>query len=357
MFFSFSQLKAFVLTLPFPLSNESLGHLLDLFQGKREAVSAFLHSLDYPLSPPESLRKVIGRGGYGVVYDDEYGNAVKFYREKHSYWIDEDSEAIRAFVENIMFYVLFKALLTKAYLDGFTEENLADSILTIDEIFAGKGKYGYIIGYTSKLYTNKWDEKYALEVYNLIEGFHTLADYGVFLTHGDLTTNNIIIDDNHKPLLIDFDIASVALEFYNPITWSPHGALVAKKHKAAKEEDKVLTNAALNAALDAEDPTDTSSPSVVLQPHLTTPLPPTKDIQYTSDIILSMSNGVKPMDFVLIDLVIFGCRSGIMEDSFEKLEKVFGKFEYGKKSWYAVAYNNFVATPIEFYDVMNVLRA
>jgi serine/threonine protein kinase len=83
-------------------------------------------------------------------------------------------------------------------------------ILDIDDIFFAEGAFGY----TTRLCDNEWDERYTPQILNFISALNSLTKHGVFLVHGDIKPSNIVIDEDF-PLLIDFDISSVALTFDN----------------------------------------------------------------------------------------------------------------------------------------------
>ncbi len=326
MFSSFAYLKDCVLATPSPLSQKSLDHLMDFFCKKEErSMFAFVRSLQAPSVLPKELDKVVGSGGYGVVYDDTNGNAVKFYCEDNNYWICNDIGTLESFVENIMFYTLFKAILAKAYTLGFTTADYSKSILDIDNVFAKPSRHGksFIVGYTTKLHTGKWNERFAPQIFQIIEEINNLTKYGIYLVHGDLTLDNIVVTDKGVPLLIDFDIASVAIELGPSKTTSKQRRLA----RRAEERGEAFPWGHIISL-----------------------------VQYTSEVIINLAKGTKRQDFVLIDLVIFGCRDGIIDESSRKLAEIFGELEGDSDDRYKIAYKNFVGKPeIEFEVVRDVL--
>jgi len=185
----------------------------------------------------------IGKGSYSKVFlSKTQGQVVKLMKsriENDVFMFDltdsQSNEAFWQFIIDMFTYILWKSIFTYAFDQDITKINYASYICDIKRpvIIYDRIKPNFCIGYCMKHHyksmcksindnTTIIDNYYAMkllsDIATMLKNFQDLKMHGVTILHRDLSTNNIMIDQNTIKL-IDFGFALTSIEFADNTNW------------------------------------------------------------------------------------------------------------------------------------------
>lgn len=184
----------------------------------------------------------IGKGAYSKVFlSKNNGEVIKLMKSRiinDSFKFDltdsTSNEAFWKFIIDMFTYILWTSIFTYAFDQKITEINYANYMCNIKRpvIIYDRIKPNFCIGYSMKhhfksmcksisdntLIDNDTTMQLLFDVAIMLRNFHDLRINGVTILHRDLSTNNIMIDQNTIKL-IDFGFALSSIEFSDDTNW------------------------------------------------------------------------------------------------------------------------------------------
>ncbi|CAL4979965.1 unnamed protein product [Urochloa decumbens] len=187
---------------------ESSNILELILDGKEEPTCVPLHILE-EITSSFSNGRVIGRGGFGVVYKGFLRNGVVAVKKSSSMPATQEDEFDREVKnmltvqhENIIRFLGYCSNIHKIYVrhEGkLTQANVLDTMLCFE--FASNGSLRKHINGDTIL---EWHTRYKI-IKGVCEGLHYLHRNKII--HRDLKPENILLDEHNKPKIADFGLS------------------------------------------------------------------------------------------------------------------------------------------------------
>ncbi|KAG2562380.1 hypothetical protein PVAP13_8KG261300 [Panicum virgatum] len=185
-------------------------NILELILDGKEPTCVPLHILD-DITAHFSNRRVIGHGGFGVVYKGYLrNNGIVAVKKSSSIPATQEEEfdrevknMLRVKHENIIRFLGYCSNTHKIYVEHegkLTQAHVLDTMLCFE--FASNGNLRkHINGDDSSL---EWPTRYKI-IKGVCEGLYYL--HSSQIVHRDLKPENILLDEHYKPKIADFGLS------------------------------------------------------------------------------------------------------------------------------------------------------